>query len=291
MVLPSDRISFASVEDDQFFSAYSSQPTSRLVSVIGPQRPKQEKEQLPEDVNSAARPSEPLASVCLPPTEAALSDKAASTANSNTDKLASSPAPIMVARRCSSVTRGEQDLPPCHDQDRLPTITRAQLDGRFSKQGIDGIVCNVRAFLAARRQNDSSGKPATTGISGNDMPLSSIQTALDKPQLNISVLPEDQYLITTDNIAGILDIVIAGVCSIQDDTQSDCRSLLFPSGTHVKPRLRTQNIIIPGVSAVADPATTICSPQPCFSLADGLEKSGRLPSTPKTTYSMLPEAL
>ncbi|KAI1422450.1 hypothetical protein F5Y12DRAFT_717347 [Xylaria sp. FL1777] len=285
MVFPADRISFASFEGDPF-SAYSSQPTSRLMSVTAPQRHEPEEERLPGDLDPSAGPSKSLASVCVPPTEAASSDEAVSTESSNANKLTSSPAPVITTRRWSSVTGREQGLSACHYQSRLPTLSRAHAGGRLSKQGMDAIVCNVRAFLAARRQSDSSGKPATTVINENDIPLSSIQTGLDGPCLQLPALPEGQYLITTDNIAGILDIVVAGVCSMQDNKSPlDCRSLLLPRGTHVKPTPRTQNII-PGISAVADPATTICSPRPCFSLADDLEKFGPLPSTPKTTYSM-----
>ncbi|TGJ88416.1 hypothetical protein E0Z10_g368 [Xylaria hypoxylon] len=332
-------MSFASLEDEHFASAYSSQPASRLMSVFA----SHELGQLPEDLNSVVRPSEPLASVCLPLTkavpqsnheqepvlkpstdsrerspshhhfcptsirrrfnqtrfreqihlEAALSDEAASTAGSNAviNKLASSPAPAIMTRRWSSVTDTEQSLAAHHCQGRLPTVTRAQLDGYVSKQGMDGIVCNVRAFLSARRQSNGSGKPCMTVINENDIPPSSVQTPLDDPHPQMSALPEDQYLVTTDNIAGILDIVIAGIRSIQDDgAQLDYRSLLFSSGAPVKPTLRTQNII-PGVSAVADPATTICSPRPCFSLADGLEEFGGPRPAPKTTYSMSSDSI
>ncbi|GAW14038.1 hypothetical protein ANO14919_034300 [Xylariales sp. No.14919] len=334
--LPSDRMSFASLGDDeQFFSAYSSQPASRLMSVFAPH----EQGQLPETVNSAVRPSEPLASVCLPTAEAApqsshekepapmsptdshqqspdihhfcpasihrrtdqtssqdpiqpetaLSDEAASTGGSNpvVAKLASSPAPAIMTRYYSSVADTEQNPAAYHYRDRSPTITQAQLDDYVSKQGVDGIVCNVRAFLSARRRGGSSGKPGVAVIDETDAPPSSIQPSPDDPHLKTSVLPEDQYLITADNIAGILDIAIAGIRSIQDDrAQSDCRSLLFSSSAYVKPTLHTQNII-PGVSAVADPATTICSPQPCFSFSDDLEEFERPRSAPKTTYKNL----
>ncbi|KAI0532141.1 hypothetical protein GGR58DRAFT_196961 [Xylaria digitata] len=320
--LPSDRISFASLEDEQFFSAYSSQPASRLMSVFSTPY---EQGQLPDDVTSTVRPSETALrsgreqKPVLPPSanlhecstshhhfhptsirhrvnrarsrepirrEASLSDEFTSTAGLNItiDKLTSSPAPVITTRRGSSVAGTEKNLASCHSEGRLPTITRTQLDGYILKQAMDSIMCNVRAFLSARRQSGSSRKAAVTVINENDMPLSSVQTQSDGLYPNLPALQEDQYLITTDNIADILDIVIASIRSIQDDgTQPDCRSLLFSSSKYTKPTLRTQNII-PGVSAAADPATTICSPQPCFSLANGLDNSGRLCPIPKTTY-------
>ncbi|KAI1310656.1 hypothetical protein F5Y03DRAFT_403038 [Xylaria venustula] len=285
MVVPSDRVSFASFEDDQFISASSSQPAGRLMSVAAPQGHGQKVEQLPEDLNSIARPSEPLASVCQLSTEVPSSGEVMATAGASTDKLTSSPAPVMTTRRWSSVTGREQGLSACHYQGRLPTVAREQCHEHISKQGRDGIVCNVRAFLAARRQNGRSRMTSTVATNENDIPLPPTQTVLDKTHLQLPALPDDQYLITSDDIIGILDIVVAGVSSIQDDiTHKDCRSRLFPNGTHAKPTLRTQDII-PGASAIADPATTICSPQPCFSSATKSENLGHVPSsTPKTTY-------
>ncbi|KAF2964861.1 hypothetical protein GQX73_g8698 [Xylaria multiplex] len=348
--LPLDRISFASLEDEQFFSAYSSQPASRLMSVFSTPY---EQGQLPDDrelqcrkdlaalqtnydVNSTVGPLEPLVPVCPPPTgtapwsgreqesvltpsanphkcftshhhfyqtairhqvnhtrsqepiqlEAGSPDESTSTTDLNVtiDKLPSPPTPVITTRRGSSVADIKQNPASRHFEGRSPTIARAQLDDYISKQGMDGIICNVRAFLSARRQNDNSREAAMTVINENDMPPSSVPTQSDGLYPNLRVSQEDQYLITTDNIADILDIVIASIRSIQDDgTQQDCRSLLFSSSKYMKPTLRIQNII-PGVSAAADPATTICSPQPCFSLANGLDKSGRPCPMPKTTY-------
>ncbi|KAI1275491.1 hypothetical protein F5Y07DRAFT_400246 [Xylaria sp. FL0933] len=282
MAVPSHRMSFASFEDDDpFFSAYSSHPTSRLMSTSGitPQRWGQEEEQLPEGVNSVALHSEPLASVCQPRVGVDVSDKGAFTANSNADKPLSSSAPVTAARRSSSASARDEGLDA---QGRSPPAPGTQFHGHVDKQGIDGISCNVRAFLATRRKRAGQGKPVANE---NETPLSSIQATPYKPHLQLPTEPDEQYLITTDDITGIIDLVIAGVRSIQDDAiQLDCRSRLLPSTTHTRPTLCARNII-PGVSAVADPTTTICSPQPCFSLANDSEKFRRLSSTPKTTYN------
>ncbi|KAI1148921.1 hypothetical protein F4825DRAFT_469680 [Nemania diffusa] len=331
--LPVNRMSLASLEEEQFFSAYSTRPTSRVISVS------QEQGRPPESVASLSRTLEPLTShlpllaETVPPStndqatlckhstetyahlprhrhssptsscyrlnqskaqgppdfiEVASSKEGMSTTSSNDvpDRLASSPAPAITTRRCSSATGREQSLVACHYQGRLPPMTRAQLDGFVSKKGMDDILCNVRAYLSAGQHTRSSRKPSMMVTNENDTPSALLQTLLDGPSIEMPALPEDQYLVTADNIAKILDIVIAGVrSSIQaNDTQPGCQSLLFPNGTHAKPTLRSQNII-PGVSSVAGPATTICSPRPCFSLADDLEEPGRLHLKPKTTYS------
>ncbi|KAI1118332.1 hypothetical protein F5Y14DRAFT_447205 [Nemania sp. NC0429] len=316
---PADRMSCVSLEDEQFFSACSSQPVSRLMSIFAAK----EQEKLADDVNSAARPSEPLVSVCLEPAEtgppsaaepstplgplidshqqlspqkncspvstccqvdpdkarlspaqlaAVPSDEASSTAGlgHSVDNLVSSPAPAVTTRDWSSPTGREPCLSACHYQGRLPITPRAPLEGYVSRQKIDDILCHIHAYLSTSQRAESSRRHSPTAVNEND--LFPAQTRLNDPHLEIPPQPENQYLITTDNIIGILDIVIASVHSPHDDgSQLDYQSFLFPSRTHSRPTLQGRNII-PSVSAPADPATTICSPRPCFSLADGFKE-------------------
>ncbi|KAI3324118.1 hypothetical protein HD806DRAFT_521964 [Xylariaceae sp. AK1471] len=333
--LPLDRMSFASLDDDIFFNACSSQPASRLMSLFA----SREENELPEDINLARRPSEPLVSVCLPLGEAAqpapsnrndepilesfpnlhdnspkhhdfcptailhrldkvrtlelpIQSRAAScddttssaSSDGQGDELLSSPAPIITPRCWSSVPCGDHAFITCSCQGRLPVITRAQLDGHISKQGVDAIICNIRVYLSTTRNRDCVGRSASTVAQENAVPSSSFQTLLDDVRLKTLDLPTDQYLITTDNIAAILDIVVAGMRRIQDEsTQPECQSLLFPSNTHVKPSFNTRKII-PGVSSIADPATTIYSTRPCFSLASDLDGIEHPDARPKATY-------
>lgn len=321
---PLDRMSCTSLGDGQFFSAFSSQPVSRFMSIIA----SQEQEQLADDVNSAARPSEPLVSVCPEPSETILpstpepsivcepfinsrqypprqhnfspvstwcqgdrdrvgavsSDEGSPTTGvrSPADNLASSPAPPITTRGWSSATGKEPCLAACHYQRPLPVTARSQLDGYVSKQRTDDILCRVHAYLSARQYRDSSRRLCSMVVNENDLP--STQTP-DGFHLEMPASPADQYLITTDNITKILDIVVAGVRSLQDDgSQLDCQSFLLPSGTPARPILQERNII-PSVSAIADPATTICLPRPCFSLTDGLKEPGYSSLTRTITYS------
>ncbi|KAK5626316.1 hypothetical protein RRF57_002031 [Xylaria bambusicola] len=238
-----------------------------------------QEQQHPEGVNSAARPSETLSSVCIPPRPVTSSKQDASGVSSNVRQLTSPPSPTITARHGSSDTGREQVTPTW-----LPTVSQSQLEHHFSKQGMDGIFRNVRTFLAAKRH----GKLAATTSDENDKPSSPIQTT---PDIRYLEPPEDQYLITTDDIAGILDIVVAGVCSIHDDKgQPDCRSLLFARGQRAKPTLRVENII-PGEPAVAGPTTTFCSPRPCFNSSDGLGGSQPPPSAPKINWELFSDVL
>lgn len=169
-------------------------------------------------------------------------------------------------------------------QDRLPFITRAQLDSHINKQEIDNILRSVRGYLSARQHRDSNRKPVMLATTKDN-----IQTPSDgpHPETQTPALSEDQYLVTTDDIIRILEIVISCVRKFQDDgIQPDCQSLLFPNSTRVKPTLDAQNIFL-GASTVADPATTICLPRPCFSWADSPEVFTSPSPTAVTTYGMI----
>lgn len=284
MALPSDRISFAIFGDDLFFGACSSQPPSRLMSATAPPAMPQE-QQLPHIANSTARYSEPLASACMP-TGAASSDEPAPITSHNVHEPTSFPASTAMTRCQSSDADRGRDTPTCYYHGHAPTVGKSDLKSHFSRQGMDGIFRNVRAYLAAKRHGSGSLKTATEVVDENHKPLLCNQTASESLY---SELPEDQYLISADDIKSILDIVITDLCSIHDDkNQPNCRSLLFAKCQCAKPTLRTQNIV-PGVPAIADPATTFCSIQPCFSSCGGLGFSQSPASSPKATYSMLPK--
>ncbi|KAK8034569.1 hypothetical protein PG993_009564 [Apiospora rasikravindrae] len=77
----------------------------------------------------------------------------------------------------------------------------------------------------------------------------------------------DTYLVSTDDIAEILDIVIAGLRKSHDrHLSTGCLSVLLPS--HIRARAGThEKGIFPQCSKSADPATTISSVKSAFSAA------------------------
>ncbi|TRX95582.1 hypothetical protein FHL15_003540 [Xylaria flabelliformis] len=271
------RTSFTSLEDDGFFSAFSSQPTSRLMSVFA----SQEHDQLAEDANSIKRPSEPLVSVCLP-----LAESMPPSSRGESPGLRSLADPHdnfpkhhrfdTTSHRHQSTQPMGRKLPAEADiayHGHLPHLTRAQLDGHISQQEIDDILRNVRCYLSTRQHRDSCEKPAMPIATENSMPMSPSQAPLEGSYFDTQTpaLREDRFLVTNDEVVGLLDIVIAGMGKFQDDNiQSNCQSLLFPNSTPAKPTLSPRNIIL-GASNVVDPATTICLPRPCFSWADSVE--------------------
>lgn len=302
--LPLNRMSFASVEEDQFFSTCSSQPASRHMSIFS----LEERGELPEGFDSTRRSSEPLVSTCLPRGLASSSSRQTNqtiaegspgqpggasahqishnaASNTTPEQLVPSHLSTEAPRHRSPATGGEQVSAPHPGQKRrLPLVTRAEIDGHISKQKIDDMTRNIRAYLSASRDRGNSRNTSSVRNNENDVP----RTPPDGPSRMTPTLPEDEYLVTMDNIAGILDIVVAGVRSFQDDTtQSNCRSLPLPNNTGAKPTLHSQNIV-PGTSSIADPATTIYSPRGCFSLSGGLEEFGHSGSMPTTTYGTIP---
>jgi len=326
--LPSNRVSFASFEDDAFTSAYSTQPASRLMSLIESDG----RTEVPEDVNLAARPSEPLVSVCHTLAEIAPSSPSchgsdtklkhgagherhspkhhdfrltapccsfgravarddASPSNSyprdvpaaemnqnNTrEELLSSPAPAVT-------TNDQATTRFCSHRGRPSAIPQAQLDGYVSELVIDGIMCNIHAFLSGRRHNGCIiGTP--TEMAGEDTLISSaLRTSLRNVYAKRPSSEGDYYLIDTSDIAHILDIVIAGIHDARPDgNRSKYQSLFFHGGIQAKPSLQTSKILL-GSSAAADPATTICSPRPYFSWSGCSEEFGNLYAGAKTAY-------
>ncbi|KAI0553997.1 hypothetical protein F4679DRAFT_580161 [Xylaria curta] len=288
--LPLYRTSFASLEDDGFFSAYSSQPASRLMSVFVSQR----YDQLAEDANSIKRPSEPLVSVCLPLAEPML--PCSREEPPVPECLAGSHNHFPKHHRFNPTSHclqsnqpGGQKAPAEADttyHSHLPHLARAQLNGHISQKEIDNIIRNVQCYLCTRQHRDACRKSAIPMATENTVPISPSQALPESSYFDAQTpaLRDDQYLVTAGEILGVLDIIIAGLCKFKDDSiQPDYQSLLFPSNTPVKPTLSPQNIIL-GASTVVDPATTICLPRPCFSWADSIE-AFRYPSpTAVTTY-------
>ncbi|KAI1827250.1 hypothetical protein F4861DRAFT_399217 [Xylaria intraflava] len=204
--------------------------------------------------------------------------------NNAADELVSSPATADTTRQWSSITGDQCSATACRCQCHLPIIAGAQPDGYISKQTIDGILCHVHAYLSGRRPSTCSDRVATAVTHDQAIPPSMTQPLPDNAQPERPAESPNQYLISSDDITGILDIVIAGIRNGKDDsTQSECRSLLLPSDTQAKPILRTENIV-PSMSAVADPATTICSPRPHFSSTSFMDDPGSPRSTAKATY-------
>ncbi|KAI0113072.1 hypothetical protein F4814DRAFT_333311 [Daldinia grandis] len=172
---------------------------------------------------------------------------------------------------------------------------RSELDGNMldspiaiDRQAADTIIRNIRAYLSNTGHNScSSQTEMPVGINESLPPLSRLWTGqdtfgIDRPKVNESTT--ESYLVTTDDIAGILDIVVAGIRCVRNNSSGvECLSMLLPKEPLAKPT-PNMNFIIPGSPSIADPATTISSAQPSFSIASCSDYYGHCVDTAKTTF-------
>ncbi|OTB13225.1 hypothetical protein K445DRAFT_368668 [Daldinia sp. EC12] len=158
----------------------------------------------------------------------------------------------------------------------------------INRQAANTIVCNIRAYLSSRRHNDCSSRterPAS--IDENLAPVSRFWTGQDNFRIwhpGVDEMATDSYLVTTGDIAGILDIVIAGIRRVRNDSSSvECLSMLLPKEPLVKPT-PIMDAIVPGAPSIADPATTISSVRPSFSTSSCSDYHSQCMDTARTTF-------
>ncbi|KAI1662318.1 hypothetical protein F4813DRAFT_385031 [Daldinia decipiens] len=191
-------------------------------------------------------------------------------------------------------------LQPLMNDSSSPVYTgaqtpRSELDGTMldspisiDRQAADTIVCNIRAYLSNRGHSGCSFlTERPTSIDENLPPISRLWTDQDNfgtghPKVNEPTTKS--YLVTTDDIAGILDIVIAGIRCVRNDSSAvECLSMLLPREPRAKPT-PNMNFIVPGSPSIADPATTISSVQPSFSISSCSDYHGHCVDTARTTF-------
>ncbi|KAI0898777.1 hypothetical protein F4806DRAFT_506736 [Annulohypoxylon nitens] len=154
------------------------------------------------------------------------------------------------------------------------------------QQGTEAIVSTIRAYLSDRRHNDCSPRLGVPTINENYPPskLQTIQDALRGTPSGHSETSAESFLVTTSDIAGILDIVITGIRGIhRGSSAAKCLSMLLPKEILPKPSPRVK-AIVPGSPTIADPATTISSVQPSFSITGCSGNHRHYLDAPRTTF-------
>ncbi|KAI0116020.1 hypothetical protein F4776DRAFT_317300 [Hypoxylon sp. NC0597] len=184
--------------------------------------------------------------------------------NGYTTPLISSPTSPIATDHWSSIFPGNHSphSERSHSSIDLPLGNPISID----KQATDAIVCNIRAYLSNKRHNDCSLRTGMLQVANENHPPSELQTRQSSHE-HACEATSDNYLVTTSDIAGILDIVIARVrCIHHDGAAARCLSMLLPKEALLKP-IPNITAIVPGSPGIADPATTICSVKPSFSVA------------------------
>ncbi|KAI1205562.1 uncharacterized protein F4807DRAFT_282473 [Annulohypoxylon truncatum] len=177
-----------------------------------------------------------------------------------TKPLISSPASPVVDRWSSVYTGSHSPRSERSYSSDLITI---------DQRGTDAIVSTIRAYLSSRGHDDCSPRIGASTANENYPPskFQTVQDALREGRLDTDETTVDKYLVTTSDIAGILDIVISGIRGIHRGRYAAiCLSMLLPKESLPKPSPKI-TAIVPGSPTIADPATTISSVQPSFSVA------------------------
>lgn len=167
---------------------------------------------------------------------------------------------------------------------RSPALDDLRVPYRSSHASVESIICNIRAFLSHRRHTGCSQLPnAPVPSSENRSP---VKTPPGK-EVEGAEQSADTYLITTNDIASILEIVTMGLQGIHGEkSPAGFLSRLLPRGNTDRPSMGSR-AIMPRMSTHADPATTFSSVQPTFSstgAALGHERKINERGVPTVTY-------
>ncbi|KAH8666452.1 hypothetical protein BX600DRAFT_435854 [Xylariales sp. PMI_506] len=176
------------------------------------------------------------------------------------EHLVGSPADPILTKRWNSISLGEEKASqPCSR--RLPSLDFPKAEDNKARQGIESIVRNIRSYLSYHRHDDCFLESYQPHLTVNKACIAQPHAANN----GAIVEPDNHYLVSTTDIAGILDIVIAGLRQLRHDNfTTGCLSMLLPLHPIAKPS-PSLRAIIPLTSSLADPATTISNVQPSFS--------------------------
>lgn len=191
----------------------------------------------------------------------------------NTEKLVSSPAPPVTTKCWSSISIGNRSSSCAMRGTRAASLDASYVDNPVAaRRAIESIVANIRAYLSDRRHDRCCFRAGRLGENRPTPQVAGARPECDDEAQSPDDEEIDNYLVSTNDIAGILDIVIAGLrCLHEGRVPTGSLSVFLRKDPNA--RFSTSSgKIIPPASSVADPATTISSVDPLFSL-DGRHKS------------------
>ncbi|KAI1323907.1 hypothetical protein F5Y16DRAFT_424555 [Xylariaceae sp. FL0255] len=157
-------------------------------------------------------------------------------------------------------------------QENRPPATHPRKEPETSRQRIENIVNRIRLYLSDRRYRLQS--EICTAKTSRQTIIERSKSQLperDRSHLENLSRSDDWYLVTTANIAGILDIVITGLRDPERATRPESMPLNFFFCKAWKPVLQAK-CIAPTKSCPADATTTTYCVMPCFTAADGVER-------------------
>ncbi|KAK6221993.1 hypothetical protein LQW54_001213 [Pestalotiopsis sp. IQ-011] len=173
------------------------------------------------------------------------------------EQLVSSPAAPVTTQHWSSTSIGSSLRPV-----KSRSTGQAYFDSQAaSSRGVEDIVSNIRTYLSTLRHDTCNPSPREQPRTMSFMARNPISTPNEEPE---------SFLVSTNDIAGILDIVIVGLRRLHGEhLPSGCLSVLLPWNQNNKPVPKADSII-PSASYPAEPATTISSVKPTVTKSNSL---------------------
>ncbi|KAK8855704.1 hypothetical protein PGQ11_011616 [Apiospora arundinis] len=165
------------------------------------------------------------------------------------------PQPVAI-RQPSTTEAGDTSLPPHKRSSPIPI------------EEIENIVNGIKRYLSYRHHGTCNAAPGMNDQTCPPTPRPSMllpgvtNTIGAQPHVHEA---SDTFLVSTNDIAEILDIVIAGLRTIHDKhLTTGCLTAMLPGRTRSRAGT-TKKGIVPQCSKPADPATTISSVKSAFS--------------------------
>lgn len=173
------------------------------------------------------------------------------------EQLVSTPAAPVTTRHWSSTSIGSSLRPV-----KSRSTGQAYSDSEAaSSRGVEDIVSNIRTYLSTMRHDTCNPSPREEPRTMSFMARNPISAPNEEPE---------SFLVSTNDIAGILDIVIVGLRRLHGEhLPSGCFSVLLPWNQNNKPVPKADSII-PSASYPAEPATTISSVKPTVTKSHSL---------------------
>ncbi|ETS77741.1 hypothetical protein PFICI_09803 [Pestalotiopsis fici W106-1] len=166
------------------------------------------------------------------------------------EQLVSSPAAPVTTKHWSSTSIGSS-MRAAKSQNSRPVYFDPSTG---STRGVEDIVANIRTYLSTMRHDACDASPREQ--------LDSM-TFVAQDQDSRPKSTSENFLVSTNDIAGILDIVIVGLRRLhREHLPSGCLSVLLPWDHNKRPIVTKADSIFPTASCPAEPATTISSVKP-----------------------------
>lgn len=134
-------------------------------------------------------------------------------------RLMSSPAPPVTTKRWSSISIGAAKSPQPRKSKSTDLVDTHFDDPIVVRRGVESIVSNIQAYLSHKRHEDctpssTAGSPPSQSPARSASPDSVRRESSEREHQNSDESPES-YLVTTRDIAGILDVSTQNMSTFQ----------------------------------------------------------------------------